>query len=258
MHKKIKWIIIISFSLVCLYLCALAGYKLYFWVDYSDRPETLHGSGDSYPSKGGYEINPETILSSLDRGETGVFVPIIATPEVYTPLSTGSFSWRQSDYLKIAEALAQFKWQENLSDWYVYMMTFYKECNDNPEGFDNGEIIYFKNYTENGTSYYDVYAVVVYPLFKQVVWGRSTFPKPLLGWKSIDLDRLKVTADDALQIAEDEGGREDRLKENNLCRIFIINNANQEGDNDWRISYSNFEIHIDPYSGRYKIIDPGK
>ena len=210
-----------------------------------------------------YEIDPKTILMSLEKGEQEIFNPIIATPEVYTPLVAGSFLWTQSDYLKIASALGQIKWKEDLNDWYLFGMYFEKECGDNPKGFDSGSIIYFKAYN-NGeiTDYlhYQTETIAIYPLFKNVVLGGDYIPRPLFGWTSISLNSLKVTADNALQIAEENGGREARLKVKNVCNIAIFTSPNLYGKNNWEVRYSpaSFDIYIDSYSGKYKVIDTNK
>ena len=95
-----------------------------------------------YPShlgleRGYYTIDPEAILTSLDRVETQVFTPEISSPE--NPIFEKYFSWRQSDYTKITAALHQFVWGEGLNDWKLYNMYFGTPCHDNLGGFELGK-----------------------------------------------------------------------------------------------------------------------
>ncbi len=257
---KIKRIITLLVALACIFLCVCVGYELYLIKErghyYQTYPRSIVDP-DFNAEYEIYEIDPETILLSLDRGETDIFNPIIATPEVYTPLVAGSFPWTQLNYLKIASALGQIKWKEDLNDWYVFDMYFEKDCSDNPKGFDSGTIIYFKFNNDDETSdylHYQTKVISIYPLFKNVEAGGNYFRRPLFGWTSINLNSLKVTADDALQMAEEKV----RLKLNNECKITVYNSP-ASGDNNWIVRYSGrFEIHIDPYSGEYKIIDTNK
>lgn len=223
---------------------------------------------ESYPDKGKYKINPETILTSLDRGETDVFVPIsVPIEESYRLFSPGSFSWRQSNYFKISSSTHHYVWEEKLDDWRLSAMHFSGNCLDNPNGFDGGEITFFKP-TSDGSSY-ETRLIIISPLWGEVEWGGSAFypHPPLFGWKSIDLDRLEVTADDALQIAEENGGQEIRKEVGNSCTVKIILSPNTDSGYVWRVYYfpgypyydaETFEINIDPYTGHYEIFSTGK
>ncbi len=157
-----------------------------------------------YPYSGDYDINPEIILAALEQGEADVFKPIFATPESYTYLPPGSFPWHQSDYLKIAHALHQYTWKENLDDWRLYSMDFFRGCQDNPYGFDSGEFIYFK--VSNVRLDYVARILDIYPTGGTdggASWAEASYPRSIFGWKSIDLEKLEVTADDCLQIAKE-------------------------------------------------------
>ena len=261
MHKKT---VLVFVALVLLSLCSCIGYELYYlWeIDHNfghDQPSFVPNPESPYSYD--YEFNPETILVSLDREETAIFVPTIATPEVYVPLSAGSFPWTQADYLKIASAFEQIEWNENLDEWHVRGMNFDRDCGANSKGFDSGKIIYFKFDTAEGTPDYLRYRTVtlaIYPLYKSLAFGKSSFPRPLLGWKTINMNRLTVTAEDALRIAEEHGGKESRLSVNNECEISVILNPSYLESWEVRYNATSFDMQIDPYTGRYKIINSGE
>ena len=203
-----------------------------------------------------YTFEPKTILALLDQGGGEIFLPLPDYVEgnVFPP---GSFAWRQQDYLKIANGLNQFSEKDTLDDWNLYRMSFNKDCGDNPIGFDYANFTYFKT---NGEQY-AAREMDVYPLKKETDWGGNTdFPRPFLfGWKSVDLEKLKVTADDVLQMAEANGGKEARLAEKNSCYISVILSPNTDHEN-WGVSYYGshsatlFQMVIDPYTGSYRII----
>jgi len=224
MRKQInkKRTIAVLVAIICVCVSAGLGYELNYLREIENsRREYPPFVNLSYSSTK-YEINPETILSSLDQGKTEVFNHIIAAPEDYTPLAAGSFVWTQSDYFKIASALGRIEMNEDLNGWHVLGMWFDKECSDDLKGFDSGSINYFKTDTDNGTMdylHYQTITIAIDPLFKIVDVGRGNFPRPLLGWRSIN--SFNITADDALKIAEEKGGEEVRLKTNNKCKIGI-------------------------------------
>jgi hypothetical protein len=144
----------------------------------------------------------------------------------------------------------------------LYGSLFSRGCQDTSDGFDGADITYFKK--DNSSENYTVHEIQIYPLSGGVSWGRGQFPRPLLGWKNINLDKLKVTADDALQIAEDIGGKQARQKINNACEIHILLKPNED-DDKWHIIYfpNNgnppiFEATINPKIGTYKIFNPGQ
>jgi hypothetical protein len=207
----------------------------------SDYDETYH-----------YTFEPETILSAAGQGEKKLFQPIpdYLEDDVYPP---GFFSWQQQDYLKVSNALYQFANKDTLTYWKLYLWSFDKNCGDNPVGFNSAHIAYFNSSTGEHTE------IAISPLSKEADWGKNDqFESPSFwGWKSIDLSQIKITADDALQIAETHGGEDARLAEQNQCYISVYLFANT---NLWEVHYYGnsseniFEMTIDPYYGNYKII----
>jgi hypothetical protein len=212
----------------------------------------------SYSEIGYYTFDSETIFTSLNQGEIDLFQTMSA-PADDNLFPSGSFSWRQTDYLKIANALNQFVRKDTLDNWEVYSMFFYRDCGDNPIGFDRAHITYFKTAGKQ----YTAREMDIYPLAKEADWGGNTdFPRPFLfGWKRIDLEKLKITADDALQMAETNGGKDARLAAKNECRIYVSLAPNTH-DDSWDVDYIGashiFQMIVDPYSGAYEILFPKK
>lgn len=217
-------------------------------------PSTIGTFNDT----GDFTINPMTILDSLNRGEINVFTTTLATPSDDTILPSGSIHWIQADYLKVADALSQFVWKEPLDGWLIYHLAFNKECQDNLSGFDSADIIYYKTIGIGWQKMYTARYIQIYPLAGIVSWGGETDFPISDGWATIDLTEFKVTADDVLRIAEENGGKEARLGVGNKCSI-LISAPNHNNDESWDIGYYygvNFEMIIDPYSGKYEIPTP--
>jgi hypothetical protein len=217
-------------------------------------PKNFLSDFDSYDT-GRYKIDPETILASLDRGETGVFALELATP--VAPVFDTTISWHQSDYLKITNAVYQLVWKETFDSWSLLGMVFETTCRDNPNGFESGDIHFFKAVKVNGETQYTTREVLITPLNGDLSWGGgANFPHPIFGWKSIDLSRLKITAEDALRIAEDNGGKSFCLSKQNGCSLSLI--LEPLAYDGWSVEYeyvgnnglSFFNIHIDPYTGK--------
>jgi len=205
-----------------------------------------------FRDRSSYRIDSETILSSLDLGETDVFTATDTAPQ--SPLFDEPVLWRQSDFLKVARALNQSIREEPLSGWRLYSMNFSTACQDGLSGFTEGDLYYFKTvFRDNGKIRYTTQDFYITPQYGAVSWaGGSNFPHPLFGWENTKLSRIQIAAEDALTIAEKNGGKETRSLVENKCRI----HAGLSGDSNWQVfiyeddtGASLFRMEIDPSTG---------
>lgn len=244
---KHKWIILIVALLVT------AGI-IYVYNPILGDTGWPSGLSSHYRDAGLYGINPETILTSLEKGDADVFLPDPRSiddrydgPILYTE----PVKWSQSDNLKIVHTLNNFVWKDKFDDWNLFFMAFNVDCQDDLNGLPGGAFQYFKTVFNKGKITYTWREIEIVPEFSFVAWGGDTeSAHPLLGWESIDLNKLKIAAEDAIRIAEENGGRDARLKLQNQCSIHLY--LMPERYKGWRISYgysSGFEIEIDPYTG---------
>ena len=210
------------------------------------------GIGD-FRDRSSYQIDPTAIIAALDSGATDVFTLVDSSQPTVIP--HGSVSWQQADFRKVARALNQKVWSEPLSGWRLYSMHFSSACQDDPRGFTEGDFYYFKTtFRDNGRIRFTTQDFFISLPHGQVTWaGGSNLPHPLFGWKNIRLGRIQITAEDALTIAEENGGMESRLLVDNKCSIHVA----LSGDNVWRVyTYSDdtnaliFRMEINPSSGR--------
>jgi hypothetical protein len=249
----IYWIIIVPLLLI-LVICGIVikdfTYNPYGYPDAAWQPE-----------QGSFFIDPKTILMSLENGETDVFTPNLGQVDGEVPdvVFEGAINWKPSEFMMITEALNRKVWKDNLDDWQLYDMVFFMDCQDNPGGFERGFMTYFKTISyASGEKVYTVRDFSIMPRNTYVEWGGGAdYPRTLFGWKSIDLDKLRVDAMDALGIAEENGGKNYRLKSNNECRITL--SLMPEMYKNWDVTYSienspEFSITIDPFTGEIKSI----
>lgn len=234
-----------------------------FGEDYSRSP--AHFS--VYPDSGYYDIDPETILGALERGETNVFTPVSSEEWDRDEPYYESIAWTQSDYLKAANALSLETWNEplDLESWKVIDIDLQASCKDNPRGFHTFSITYYKTLgVKNWERQYTTRHIEMFPWMGLVRWGNgAVFSAPmLLGWDGADLSKFKITADDALQIAEENGGLEARHKVNNDCMLYLVVNQLSPLPHkvNWLADYflADFHIHVNPYSDKHKILRVGQ
>jgi len=226
----------------------------------NDQSISNPGYLDSYPETGYFKINPETILRSLSQGNADVFMPSLEDPNSVEPLTHGSFSWAQGDFLQVASALGQLIWKDpmSLEDWSVDNVIFRTDCRDHLNGFDFAGITYFRPIAVNGKKFYTTRHIEIDLYYGIVRWGSGAiYSRPiLLKWKSFNFAEANFTADDALQIAEKNGGKERRLEVENKCAVYIGSPQNNN-HNNWYLSYLmppdfvNYLIDLD--TGEYKI-----
>jgi len=211
---------------------------------------------DNFYKYGEFVINPDTIFSSLDTGDTNVFMPYFGTPETPDQQPVNSIYWHESDYLKVANGLNRHIWGQSLDNWKLSEVLLPTECNKYSQGFANGYFTFFQTLWSNGSIFYIVRSMNISQQFNTLSWGGdTTYAHPIFGWKGYDLSKMKITAEDALNIAEQQGGEKFRLTYSNQCGIFV-----SLGDSGWRIIYSrpsySFIIDIDPYTGAFKVVNP--
>ena len=214
----------------------------------------------SYPNSGYFKINPDEILLSPAQDDRNVFTPYyLENLGLAEPFSDTLPSWSQLDYMKVANALSQYVWNEalDLTHWNIYQINFQTDCQI--KGYYYASLVYYKPIGKNS---YTTRLIEIEPYFGYVRWGSdATYQQPIIHkWKGVNWDQVKFQVDDALKIADDNGGDEVRRKERNECSIYIYLPFGEELDNNrWEIVYLRnhvseiFIIYVDPYTGEFEI-----
>jgi hypothetical protein len=239
--RLVKKILFIAMIAMIPFICTVAMNEPIFMDSQQYRYPDVLFSG--YGDIGSYKFDPDTILTSLDKEDTDAFTLQLATSEV--PIYSDPSSWKQSDYLKVANALQLFVSKESTDDWHLHSLSFYGECIHNPVRFDMARISFYK---ATGLQKYSARLIGIY--LQTGEFG---------GWKNLDLQKMKITVEKALEIAEETGGKQARITVNNECRIYALLGPYSPG---WLVTYSSFkdlsidevfEISINPYTGEYNI-----
>ena len=203
---------------------------------------------------GYYTFDPSTILDSLNRGDTDVFIFQEAWPETDTSGSSGTVFWSQEDYFRVAQVLHQQLWQVSLNT-YNYYTVFSVDCSDVENGaFSEAE--FFSNQVIQSVEGEDriEYHITINPTGDWVNALKKELSPNLHFVEPINLDDYRITAEEALQIAEENGGFDKRLEYDNTCYIDVY--APGSNFNGWHVSYYNknsvqriFKVVIDPQTG---------
>ena len=267
--SKNRSIVAIPLLIAAIFVIMLVGQSLSFLFGENYRYSPGHFSTYTYRDSGYYEIDPESILDSLNRGETKVFTPFFGDPDRDEPYYE-SAAWSQSDFLQVANSLSQETWNEplDLENWHVIDFDFDGGCEDVPRGFHTFQIVYYR---DDGISNFERHYET--RLIEMILWqglirwgGGYTYSVPLLlWWNDIDINRFETTADDALEVAESKGGLAVRQGVNNSCRILV--SATNGGDlfppyqsDKWLVGYdgANYHLYINPFTGwpKLRMFDP--
>lgn len=227
-------------------------------------------SSDTYESSGDgqwryYAINPETLPNALDQNDPNAFTPLVTTPTPQpTPLAL-SVQWGQVEYFRIAQTIHEQAWAIPLDDHNLYSISFDLDCSSANGGgfslaeFRSNDVIQAKN----GDIRLEHWIMITPG--QNIVSTMADYHRPNVNHKTpFDLRQFKITADEALQMAESNGGSAARLQAGNDCRISISSGDAQ----DWFILYTHYpdkgehvgttlyQARIDPRTGEYKVLYP--
>lgn len=212
-----------------------------------------------YPESrtGYYQFDPQTILTSLNRGKANLFTPLLVDPntlDFYYP----NIAWTQSDFLRVASALSQRIWNEplDLDSWNVYIILAAGECSNHFSGFDDFGITYYKTINTGWDMTYTARHIDLMPYQGVAEWeGNGDFSTPFIfGWINIELTRFKITAEQAVQIADKNGGKATRLNRGSNCKVYVGTDlAHRDTEGDWIIDYGGIapSYAINPFTGEF-------
>lgn len=232
---------------LAIFLC-LFGFALYalYSPSAADSPKDYP---DEYDKRGIYRFEPKTILDALRQGDANIFLP--PSKSQSTPSSVIPLYWQQENFQYVAHAVHQFVWDESLEGWNLYRVSFTTNCRDYSKGFYFANMTYFKIISLSGKTEYTLHDIEINLEDKEIFWGEKTnYPFPKLGWKSIDLEKIGVTAEEAVKIADANGGRSLRLSAQKSaqdgCRINATFFPSGYDFYGWRVTYGDGEVILIP------------
>jgi hypothetical protein len=208
-----------------------------------------------------YAIEPDSILESLARGEVGVFSLTTDDIDYSAPPPGPTVQWKQSDYFSVIKAFYGEVLGGTLQGWSLNSMGFFLSCKEVDYGLQDGRFEFFKVINNGREREVRVFRFIdIDTRYKLVTFREEEHYPKLIDWSSIDLASIEIGAEDALQIAEDNGGRERRISVNDSCFISVGIAPDSVTFSGWRISYSLsenptsfFSIEVDPITGEIHV-----
>jgi hypothetical protein len=183
-----------------------------------------------------FAFDSASVLVSIERGETNIFFPISEEPELQSVSQGKPVSWKQADYFRIADVLHKHVWGESLGNWQLYQMYFSLGCDQINLGFQFGQIRLFQVQDLGDGEIRKLHTIEIDPArnFARVV--EVDYSPNLEDWKAVNFPAIKISAEEAVSIADKNGGYEKRTAVENKCDISI--GTSQDKNDDWLIIYS--------------------
>lgn len=260
-----KEIVIWAALLLAGVICALLAMNIdYFYLSLLLTNTEKYPTGLPLENMAIYQFDPQTVLSSLARGNVNVFFPAQENPiydDVQPLAPPASFPWSQEDALQVTNTLHQFVWRESLEQWHLYSMSFaIPKCNDISRIDGAG----FQFYKRLPKWYYLVHTINLDLEYGYIYVGDNN--GHYTGqWKDVEIEKSQVnTFGKALAIAEQNGGQSTRLAISNNQNCYITVNypigTYVPSKWVWEITYwvndGNsiiYKILIDPFTSSYEI-----
>lgn len=237
--------------LLALVVCSLIC--LYFYPEPERDPRQLRYHPEE---KAGFmQFDSENILNSIERGDTAIFTEMESW---HSDAEYPDIEWTQTQFLLVADALSQQVWDEPLDfdQWNVLEFGFRGGyCRDIFDGFVHFELTYYKTFKTDTITTYIARKMIIKPREGTALWaGGEEFSVSFFQrWSSIDLAKFQITAEQAHQIAEENGAKVARTNHKD-CDVFVDAENSWLG-NTWRVRYAAqiFDAYIDPFNGKVRL-----
>ena len=224
-------------------------------------PEPERDHSEDY---GEYTFDPNTILDSLAKGDLNRFISITETLSTPTPQTSNDIQLEFTDLLYIAQKFHQFHWSEPVADWNLHQLQYQVECSNFKGKPSFLEIVLYKIIRSQETDTRLVHTIQIGHPDGTIYWTEATRYPVNENWQVIDLTKNTISAEEALKIAEGNGGMEVRLSADNNCRINIL--APDLSKKEWLVRYASYspdtgwryllEVYVDKTSGEFRVVHP--
>ncbi len=212
----------------------------------------------NYIGEGTYRIDPKTILEAIKVGEPKIFTLKTETTEDEVKAGS-SYQWSQTDFIEVSTAFQKEILSKTAADQKIDRMLFgLDDCKDVNLGAQRAYI--FTYMLESGYFVWPPFNVASYSYSidlpsNELRWSAKSYDK-YVGEEIhsvLDFAQIKISAEEALRIAELNGGKDARLSVENQCSINLEIDANSNNGN-WVVNYGSlFRIEIDKANGSYII-----
>lgn len=251
--RKAHWVAIVIGGIVLwagTILCCLVIIQL--GSEYQIGEELLDASREAY------HFNPQTVLSTPSESETFVSIPF---PQEIRESTNIQVPWQQEEYFRVLDLFMQTVLHEQRLDWKLNRIASRVNCAKLATGqiFLQGiSVELFREVRSPERKMRQDLNIIIAPGEEMVrVYKGEYYPYEIL--ERIEWANFNIPVEQAIIIADQQGGAKVRIALNNNCEIRAILTAGIQ-KNDWRISYepynkpSVFEIAIDEKTGKYRIL----
>ncbi|PWH12833.1 MAG: hypothetical protein DDG60_11575 [Anaerolineae bacterium] len=249
--KKTHWLLLGIGGIVLwagMILCCLI--VLQFGSESFSREELIDASKEAY------RFDPQTILTR-NVSDENIFVQIPFPEEFPEPFPTAIF-WQQTEYLQVTDLFMEYILHDTRTTWKVSMISSARWCSD-PPSLPRLTITMQKKVLQPEENHRIEALVNVMPQIGIIKLLKQEYAPDEGGERTINWSDIVIPAEQALLIAEQNGGAVVRQALGNQCRITISLTAGIQ-KNDWWIYYeplnepSVFEIAVDEKTGKYRIL----
>lgn len=189
-----------------------------------------------------YSFNSQTILDTIDVGQ-GLQLEAWKIPPTPPP-SPASVNWSQDDFYRVALALVP---PDLASRTYLYGAQFWIDCQHVEQGITRMSFDMSTHLDRQHSQIRSDLGIIVNAREGWASVSRDDKSPGVFSYKPSDFPRMKVSAAQALRLAEDLAGSAYRQKVGNQCDIFGL-----EAGEYWWLMYSEpvpntppgLEIHV--------------
>lgn len=202
-------------------------------------------------------MDASTALEALARGNPDVFIPIAEDETIPEP-SGVVVQWDQADYFALANALHEFAWGESLEGWQFYQAMFRLQCDQVARGPQFALLEFYKSVLVGDGSKRIHHLIDIAPEDNRAYFTEFEYYPELISWPSIDLSDVKVTAEEALQIAEANGGAVFREQLDDKCSVYMYLRSDEIRDGwyvDYSVSERKFSVLVNENTGEFTVVE---
>jgi hypothetical protein len=147
--------------------------------------------------------------------------------------------WKEKDFVLITQIVHQKIWNKSVNDIKLSEVSFTTSCLNIDSGLQNGLFTFFEieKPDKNDVGRRIEHHIHILPSEGLIHWYETYISINDKGESFLDFSHNKVTSDNALFIAEENGGKDVRLKNANKCNINVFSGL-AEKDLVWHINYT--------------------
>lgn len=212
-----------------------------------------------------YTFDSKRIFELYKKGDENLFSVIpeeeLEKSQDEEPKENPPLEWKQQNFLETLQIFHQTIFGSPLREKFRAATFHVLDCNQVSFGPQNARFFTYQVVPGEVTNY--DYFIDLQNNY--IDWNGETY-QPILSWpvSSLDITKNKISAEEALEIAEKYGGQDTRLVNQNQCEIDIDISVDHHNHN-WVVSYNStvdqfitlLSVEIDKDTGEPQIVTKG-